>query len=145
MSAPLIRPALRAADRERCYAIRIAVFVDEQRIPIEEEIDDLDETVAHHVLLFDGEEPVATARGYARGRTARIGRFAVLPEGRGKGFGAALVAHLIGWARTGDFDEITLDAQVGVMPLYEKFGFRAEGPEFDDGGIPHRLMRLPLR
>jgi len=31
-----------------------------------------------------------------------------------------------------------------VVAFYERLGYRAEGPEFLEAGIPHRAMRKPL-
>jgi predicted GNAT family N-acyltransferase len=52
---------------------------------------------------------------------------------------------LIEQARHRGLLEVTMNAQVQVVPFYEKRGFRAEGPVFDEAGIPHRRMRKALR
>jgi predicted GNAT family N-acyltransferase len=133
------------AAREACFAIRRTVFIEEQSIPEEEEWDDADAT-AIHFLAEGADGPAATARLIAAGRTAKIGRVAVLPAHRGTGLGARIVAHLMSHAREAGYETAALDAQVYAIPFYERLGFAAEGPEFDDGsGILHRHMRCDLR
>lgn len=138
-----VLPVTTVAERRTAFALRARVFVDEQGVPSDEEIDERDETDAEHVLAFRGEEAVGTGRLVPNGRTAKIGRFAVVPSARGRGVGALLVRHCIDMAR-GRFDTLILDAQLPVIGFYERFGFVAEGPVFDDAGIAHRRMRISL-
>ncbi len=131
------------ADRELCFTIRKAVFVEEQAVPLESELDEYDDT-ATHFLLWDGEMPLATARLLDKHGLAKIGRVAVLREARGRGLGLALMRAVLDEARRQGFEEAALDSQTYAVPFYERLGFVAEGDEFDDAGIPHYLMRRPL-
>lgn len=132
-------------DLDACMAIRFTVFVDEQGVPAEIEHDDYD-AVARHLLATHNGKPVGTARIVLQGRSAKIGRVAVLKEARGTGLGAALVrACEKEMSKLGGVDETILTAQVSALGFYEKLGYVAEGDEFDDAGIPHLLMRRPLR
>ena len=70
---------------------------------------------------------------------------AVLPEWRGQGVGAGLLEHLIEAARELNMDVVYLHSQTRAMGFYARQGFIAEGDEFDEAGIPHRLMRLGLK
>lgn len=128
-----------AADRELCYRIRTVVFVEEQGVPVAEEIDGHDETDAVHVLGLEGGRAVATARTVPHEGGAKIGRVAVLKHARGRGHGAALIRHFVETAEGGP---VVLDAQVDALGFYERLGFAAQGPVFDDAGIPHRRMVL---
>ena len=139
-----IEPAASAADRELCYRIRMIVFVDEQRVPVEEEIDAHDETDAAHVLGLEDGRAVATARAVPHEGGCKIGRVAVLEHARGRGHGAALIRHLVDAARERDASHVVLDAQLNALGFYERLGFQAEGAVFDDAGIPHRRMILRL-
>ncbi|MDN3522488.1 GNAT family N-acetyltransferase [Halomonas ramblicola] len=125
---------------EAAGEIRRVVFIEEQRVPIEEEWDGRDPECRHFLALLDG-TPVGTARLLP---DAHIGRVAVLREARGQGIGEALMAAAIATARRHGHAGIELAAQTHALPFYERLGFEAFGPEFLDAGIPHRNMCLPL-
>lgn len=131
------------ADLALCYDIRNAVFVEEQAVPLELEMDEHDST-ATHFLLRDGETPLATARLLDKHGLAKIGRVAVRREARGRGLGLILMQAVLDEARRQGFTEAVLDSQTYAIPFYERLGFVAEGEEFDDAGIPHYLMRRRL-
>ena len=78
------------------------------------------------------------------GETAKIGRVAVAKPLRGKSIGRQLMLAAIAHARALELKTCTLGAQVPVIGFYEKLGFTAHGPIFDDAGIPHRHMTLTL-
>ena len=132
-----------SADFELCRRIRMIVFVDEQGVPADLEMDDLDAT-ATHLLAFVGGQPVGTARLVDKGDALKIGRVAVIKERRGCGAGRHLMEFAIDVARSRGYREAVLSSQTYVIPFYERLGFVAEGPEYDDAGIPHRTMRLAL-
>ena len=131
------------ADRAACYEIRKIVFVEEQAVPLELEMDEYDDA-ATHFLLRDGDIPLATARLLDKHGLAKIGRVAVLQEVRGCGLGLLLMRAVLDEARGQGFSEAVLDSQTYAIPFYERMGFVAEGEEFDDAGIPHYLMRRRL-
>ncbi len=132
------------AEREQCLDIRRAVFVAEQAVPLELEMDDYD-AVAVHFLMRDGaQNPIATARLLDKHGIAKIGRVAVLKASRGQGVGLALMQFVVDDAKRRGFTEAMLDSQTYAIPFYERLGFAAEGDEFDDAGIPHFLMRRTL-
>jgi predicted GNAT family N-acyltransferase len=66
---------------------------------------------------------------------------AVLKEYRGRGLGRDLLCYIMeaGFQR---FPTLILDAQLSVIPFYERLGFVAEGDVFLDAGIEHRRMRI---
>lgn len=129
------------ADRSACEALRLSVFVEEQLVPEHEEWDGNDEN-ALHVLARDPDgQAIGTGRLLPDGR---IGRMAVSKAWRGRGVGAAILRELIRQAHERGHSEAVLSSQVHAIPFYERFGFVAEGQEYDDAGIPHRTMRLPL-
>ena len=82
------------SDLETCFALRRVVFIDEQGVPEQEEIDNLD-PLSLHLLAIDAGTPVGTARVYIADGIAKIGRVCVLQSHRGKGLGAALILSLI--------------------------------------------------
>ncbi|MCC6545681.1 GNAT family N-acetyltransferase [Candidatus Sumerlaeota bacterium] len=131
---------------KQAVAIRFAVFVDEQRVPAEEEIDAIDD-IAYHVIAFDGDEPVATGRlfdGDAEKKLGKIGRMAVLKSHRGSGAGSTIIRALMEEAVRRDYGELALSAQLHAIPFYERHGFSAYGDAYDDAGIPHRMMKKRL-
>jgi ElaA protein len=133
-------------DRQAAMEIRMEVFVDEQQVPPELEPDEYDAD-ALHLLTVDPEsgEAVATARIVDKGNgLAKIGRVAVRKAWRGKRIGESLMRFALETAMTNGFTTAALDAQTYVIPFYERLGFAAEGPVFDDAGIPHRHMRRTL-
>lgn len=123
---------------ESCLQIRMTVFVGEQNVPVEEERDSYEELAQHFLALWNC-ETAGTARAIIKepGRV-KIGRVAVLPAYRKFGIGAALMRAVEAAFPGAAFQ---LDAQLQAMKFYERLGYVAEGPVFDDAGIPHRLMR----
>ncbi len=121
-------------------ALRRAVFVVEQQVPEDEEWDQQDAVSQHVLAIVDG-EAVGTGRLLPDGH---IGRMAVLKAWRGRGAGRALLRELIAMARHAGFSEAVLHAQTHAIKFYEKQGFTAEGAEFMEAGIAHRVMRLKL-
>ena len=127
-------------DVDTCRALRRTVFVEEQGISPEDEWDDLDDQ-AIHLLAWQGDAPVGTARILIRDRAGKIGRVCVLPEARGTGLGQQLIRAAVDVlrARPG-LTHARLGAQTHAIGFYEKLGFTADGPIYDDAGIPHRDM-----
>lgn len=127
---------------EEVFKIRRAVFCEEQGVPVEEELDDLDVS-AWHFLAFVNGAPAGTARLVQTAGAAKIGRMAVLARFRGRGVGTRLLETAMHAAKELKLNPTILDAQVAAIPFYERLGFVAEGVIFDDAGIPHRRMCRP--
>jgi predicted GNAT family N-acyltransferase len=126
----------------RAYAapIRFAVFVEEQRVPPEIELDDMDERCLHAVAFHEN-LPVGTARLLPDGH---VGRMAVLKEWRGRGIGGRMLSTLIERARARGDREVILSAQVHAVAFYRAHGFVEEGAEYLEAGIRHQSMRKTL-
>jgi len=130
-----------------CRALRQQVFVEEQGVSQEDEWDDLDDD-AVHLLLTVGGTDIGTARLLTKGSTGKIGRICVLAQYRGGGHGKALVEAGVAHFMAQDaITAVVLSAQDHAIGFYEKLGFTATGPFYDDAGIPHRDMwrHLPPR
>ena len=124
--------------------IRHSVFVHEQHVPVEEELDDKDprEDTRHWLIQDQDQNPIATARMLPDGK---VGRVAVMKAWRGKNIGNLIMGAIIRYACTQtSLDKLYLGSQVSAIPFYEKLGFVAEGDQFLDAGIPHRNMTLAL-
>ena len=117
--------------------IRFAVFVEEQGVPPELEMDGNDRA-SLHALAYDGESAIGTGRLLPDGH---IGRMAVLKDRRGRGAGRALLRKLVEAARSRGDREVQLSAQVHALGFYLAEGFQPEGPVYEEAGIPHQAMR----
>ena len=126
---------------EQALRIRIRVFVREQGVPAEIELDDDDKRALHLLAFLEG-RAVGTARIVMRGGQAKIGRMAVLKSHRRKNVGKKLLIRAITTAKKQGARKIYLHAQVAVIGFYESAGFRCVGPVFDEAGIAHRKMIL---
>ncbi|WP_176556145.1 GNAT family N-acetyltransferase [Rubellimicrobium rubrum] len=133
----------RTDDLSACLALRRVVFIEEQAVPEDLEVDGLDPT-AIHLLATDDGRPVGTARLLVKGNTGKIGRVCVLQEERGRGIGAALIRAAVEELRGLGLARAKLGSQTHAIPFYEGLGFVAEGPVYDDAGIPHRDMTRAL-
>jgi predicted GNAT family N-acyltransferase len=125
--------------------IREHVFVAEQGVPAEMELDEFDPAAQHVVARLKDGRCMGTARLIAdTAGTARIGRMAVLAEWRGRGVGAALLWRLFECAASAGLHGLVLSAQIQAMPFYRRYGFTEEGSEYLDAGIRHMTMRRKL-
>lgn len=140
---PMVRIELMSWDEARGQArpIRLVVFVEEQRVPVEIEWDDQDDKSVHALAYDEAGDAVATGRLLPDGH---IGRMAVLKEWRGKGVGGAILERLVAAARARGDQEIELFAQTHALEFYRRYGFVESGAIFDEAGIPHQAMRRVL-
>ena len=143
-AAVRVRKVSTRADLEKAFAIRTRVFVKEQGVPQEMELDRDDRRAIHFLATRSG-KAIGTARVAMRRGAAKIGRMAVLRSYRKKGVGKKLLRRAVFAAKQLGAKKIYLHAQVPVIGFYERFGFRSVGPAFDEAGIPHRKMVLPER
>jgi predicted GNAT family N-acyltransferase len=121
--------------------LRDVVFIQEQGVPEQRERDGLDVDCLHVLARDESGQPIGCGRLTS---AHKIGRMAVLAPWRGQGVGVALLRELIARARLQGWPEVALDAQVSAIGFYEREGFVAHGGEFEDAGLAHRAMRLPL-
>ena len=125
---------------DRAYAIRRRVFIEEQHVPEEIELD-ADDTRAFHALATAGKDAIGCGRMLDHGDgEVKIGRMAVLPEFRGTGVGRDILRFLVKIARTRGLRKAVLHAQLTAERFYLKQGFTPVGDVFDEAGIAHRKM-----
>ena len=132
---------------EALSQIRFTVFVREQGVPPEIELDGLDanqEKCIHAAARDDDGNVVATARLMLTQPIPRIGRMAVLKAWRGTGVGAAVLEMLCDEAKRQGYKQVMIHAQSHATPFYFKRGFLSHGSEFAEAGIPHLEMRRAL-
>ena len=124
--------------KDLAYPIRLSVFVHGQGVPEELELDD-DDAMACHVVVLDHGKAIATGRLL---RSGKIGRLAVLKEYRGLGLGGELLKTLLSYGRQEGIKQFFLHAQTTAIGFYERHGFKAVGPAFNEAGIDHIKMLL---
>jgi predicted GNAT family N-acyltransferase len=136
-----VRLAESPEDVQLCLRLRWTVFVEEQGVPPSLEKDEHDVRDAVHALALLGGVPCGTGRFvFLEPGLAKVQRMAVIDDARGKGAGKALLDFLEGEAQRRGARGFTLDAQVRARAFYERAGYSASGPIFDDAGIPHIRM-----
>lgn len=131
--------------KEDAYSVRKRVFIEEQGVPEEMELDECD-PLAQHALAYLDSECIGTARLVTLpgniGKVGRIGRMAVLPMHRRQGIGGDLLRALLELSKSQGITQVELHAQLSAIPFYEQFGFIAQGDIYDEAGIAHRDMIL---
>jgi predicted GNAT family N-acyltransferase len=129
------------ADMARAYEIRRRVFIEEQHVPEDIELD-ADDARAFHVLATLGGDAIGCGRMLDHGDgEVKIGRMAVLPQFRGTGVGRDILRFLMNRARADNFRKAILHAQLSAQGFYLKEGFMPVGEIFDEAGIEHRKMQ----
>ena len=128
---------------EQCLEIRKRVFVEEQNVPLDREIDE-HEDFSIHILLKD-DTPLGTVRYRPLSKeTIKVERMAVLPEARGMKLGRRLMDFVHEHARHYGYGKARLGAQVHAAYFYEKLGYEIVSDEFEDAGIPHVYMERKI-
>ena len=126
---------------EALSSLRHTVFVEEQGVPVELELDGEDASAWHAAAFLDDGRLIGTGRMLGSGK---IGRMAVSQSMRRQGIGRALLDTLVAEAKRLKFEEVSLGAQLPAVAFYERAGFEAYGDIFLDAGIDHKMMRLVL-
>ncbi|MFJ6484868.1 GNAT family N-acetyltransferase [Streptomyces sp. NPDC091682] len=148
-----VRVAASEEDLKSCFAVRAEVFVVEQSVPESIEYDAYDADAVHVLAVGGDGVPLGTGRllhgDAALAKTGdpavgSLGRLAVTRSARGLGVGVALVRAIEAEAARRGLTAVDLGAQTHALGFYERLGYVAYGPEFQDAGIPHRAMRRPL-
>ena len=131
--------------RSLASELRIEVFVREQKVPADLELDDRDAHCIHALVTNRLEMPVATGRLLpAENGVSRIGRMAVAQPLRGTGLGRQVLQTLMQQARQRGDRRVTLHAQRTAEAFYERNGFVVEGEPFEEAGIDHITMSCAL-
>jgi predicted GNAT family N-acyltransferase len=125
------------------FELRREVFCREQGVPVELELDELDQSATHLAAILD-DEVIGTLRILQHAGAAKIGRVAVRAKLRGSGIASRLMERAAAIALEQGFAEIVLHAQVGVTGFYRRLGYVEEGDVFEEAGIPHVAMRRKL-
>lgn len=130
-------------DYEKCLAIRRKVFIEEQGVPEEIEIDEY-ENSSKHFLVTMNEKPVATGRVRLKGSLIKFERIASLETVRGSGTGKVLMSFMHEFVKKNyPLHLPAMHAQKSAYGFYEKLGWKAVGEEFVEADIVHQMMIYP--
>ncbi len=144
MQEVLVKRVETEAEMEGAVGVRFRVFVSEQAVPPEEELDEADATATHAIAL-SGDTIIGTGRLLIRDdTTAIIGRMAVDREWRRRGVGGQILLFLEEEARAQGYRQSVLHAQEYVKSFYASHGYTEHGDVFLEVGIPHIEMRKRL-
>ncbi|MGM0167241.1 hypothetical protein IGI39_002221 [Enterococcus sp. AZ135] len=125
--------------------IRQKVFVQEQGVPANLEIDENKAYCVHFVLYTEDKKAAATVRLLPlNDQLFKLQRMAVLKDYRGNSLGAEIIAEAESFARQQGFKTIELGAQLTAEKFYQKLGYLAYGEVFQDAGIDHVHMKKEL-
>ncbi|GAE30755.1 GNAT family N-acetyltransferase [Halalkalibacter hemicellulosilyticus] len=130
--------------RQDAYDVRTKVFVSEQQVPLNEEIDQYEEEAIHFVMYNNG-LPVGAGRLRFIEDFGKIERICLLKEARGTGAGQALMKKIQETAYSNGYNKLKLNAQCQAEGFYKKLGYVTVSNEpFLDAGIPHVTMEKNL-
>lgn len=129
-------------NQEDWFYVRKAVFEKEQGFV--EEFDSIDER-AIHLTLYENEKLIGCTRSFEDEEgNCFIGRVALLPKYRNKGYGAYLIEKTEDILRERGVTVVSLHAQCRVQKFYEKSGYKICGEIFYEQGVPHITMSKKL-
>jgi predicted GNAT family N-acyltransferase len=138
-----IVPIENAEQMKHAHDIRRRVFIHEQHVPEEIEMDEDDAHAFHALAILEG-TPVGCGRFVAHGDEVKIGRMAVLPDLRTHGIGREILLFLMRIARERGYRHAILHAQMTAEGFYLKNGYTPVGEVFEEAGIAHRRMEREL-
>ena len=137
-----------ASDKEMqdAFSVRDIVFIQEQKVPIDIEMDEFDKS-ATHFIVYDQTKPIATARIRAHhyNDTAKVERVAVLKEYRKLGVGRELMLFLEGEAAKMGYTTFKLNSQRHAEDFYSKLGYIPTGEPFYEANIEHIAMEKRMK
>ncbi|PFA66366.1 GNAT family N-acetyltransferase [Bacillus sp. AFS015802] len=128
---------------QEVFNIRKTVFVEEQKVPLEEEIDE-HENDSTHFVLYDQNDAVGAGRFRILDGAGKVERICVLKSIRGKGAGRELMLAIEEYAKQQPLSQLKLNAQTYAIPFYEGLGYEVTSDEFLDAGIPHKTMKKTI-
>ena len=127
-----------------CMWLRRLIFIKEQNVAEQEEIDGKD-SICTHVLAVSNGLPVGAARFQQIDTFVKIQRVCVLKEHRKHGIGVKLIKFIIGQVSSSEgIASIRLGAQTHALEFYHKLGFIECSEEYLDAGILHRNMEMKI-
>lgn len=126
-------------EREDAYYVRMKVFVEEQKVDVEEEIDQYEEE-ATHIVVYDEGKPVGAGRLRVVDGYGKMERICVMLSHRKAGVGKLIMSKMESLAVDKGLSKLKLHGQTHAEGFYEKLGYVTVSGEFMDAGIPHVEM-----
>lgn len=129
-------------DLKKAFDIRIEVFVEEQGVPLEDELDEFDKLngQCEHILVYLNEQPVGTGRIRLVDGFGKLERICILKPYRKFGLGKVIIKALEEVAEKEGVSKIKLHGQKHAEGFYNKLGYQTSSSVFMEDGIPHILM-----
>lgn len=125
------------------FEVRKTVFIHEQNVPEEEEIDQF-ESDSVHFVLYDNGKAAGAGRFRVLDGIGKVERICVLKENRKTGAGVAVMNKIEEYAKSKGISSLKLNAQTHAIPFYSKLGYETVSEEFLDAGIPHKTMKKSI-
>jgi predicted GNAT family N-acyltransferase len=126
-------------EKEQAFHVRTVVFVDEQKVSIEEEIDE-HEDEAIHFIGYEDKSPIAASRLRWVDNYGKLERICILKNYRGKSYGSQLIKAMEAKVTSKGYTQTKLNAQTRAIDFYKQHGYQVVSDEFLDAGIPHVTM-----
>ncbi len=128
-------------EKEAVLALRFEVFVTEQQVPPEIELDREDE-FAIHIIAYEDGMVIGCGRIVLAGDNAHMGRIAVKKEYRNRGVGTERCTFIIEYCLINGIRRIWLNSQFQAIEFYKKLGFIPKSKIFTEAGIEHIRMEI---
>lgn len=128
---------------EDAVTVRREVFVVEQEVPVEMELDEFESTATHFVV-YDDQEPIGAGRCREVNNDLKVERICVLPSRRNRGVGVLIMKKIEEYANQRDVAGLKLNSQTHAIKFYQRLGYLTVSEEFMEAGIPHVTMKKPL-
>jgi len=132
-------------DMLSCLDLRRTVFIEEQNVPENEEVDG-DDPDCDHILLTVSNIPVGAARLKYYNDFIKVQRVCVLKNYRGQGIGSKIINFIIRHVEKNDIrSSVRLGSQIHALEFYKRLGFIEFGEEYLDAGILHKDMEFQIK
>lgn len=142
----LMEVSIATTDKQHqdAFYVRKKVFVEEQKVPMELEIDEYENQSTHFVVYNDEKKPIGAGRFRILHGKGKVERVCMIPEFRGQGVGKVLMQAIEKFAKQQAVKQLFLNAQLSAIPFYEKLGYSVVSDEFIDAGIVHKSMEKDI-
>ncbi len=138
-----IRKVKNKSELNKTFEIRTTVFIEEQNVLPELELDGLD-SEAEHFIVYLNHKPIGCARIRKNKDFVKLERIAIIKEYRCRGFGKKLTNFLVDYCKQNNYNKIKLHSQIYISDFYKKLGFKLVGKKFFEAGIEHIEMWMNI-
>jgi len=126
-------------EKKQAFYVRSIVFIEEQQVPEEIELDEYDEEAIHFIGYKEG-KPIAASRLRWIEDSGKLERVCVIKDYRGKSYGTKIIREMENMITARGYKKSTLNAQTHAQSFYHQLGYETVSEEFMDAGIPHVTM-----